>query len=233
MRTSKKGIPLYRRICGPCHFAKHGINGWEYKNHRKDYCENARGKHKGWLIVPCCITEFPKKYLTVDHLDGDHENNDPDNLMTLCHTCHAVKTHIFGDSMKQGTRVKYVSPNFAFEWGEAQRYPELKALGQSGWMRLANTGSVMKYNTIKEHLSNTEANADNVENAFKTLTSDRRRRFQTAFEKKVIELPIAIKFSDTNYDLVAGNTRLTGLVCNGIDPKLWVIDISSNLTMVA
>ena len=98
MYTSKAGVRYYRKICAPCHFSNLGIQGWEYKNHRKDYCENAKGRYQGWLGVPCCITEFPKRFLSVDHLDGDHNNNDKKNLMTLCHTCHAVKTHIFGDT---------------------------------------------------------------------------------------------------------------------------------------
>lgn len=66
-----------------------------YLKYRKDYCENARGEYTGWLPVPCVIDVFPKRFLQVDHLDGDHENNSPDNLMTLCPTCHAVKTWIF------------------------------------------------------------------------------------------------------------------------------------------
>ena len=28
----------------------------------------------------------------MDHKDGDHYNNDPENLWTLCPTCHTVKT---------------------------------------------------------------------------------------------------------------------------------------------
>ena len=66
-----------------------------YHHHRKDYCENAIGKYKGWLPVPCSITKMFPMFLSVDHLDGDHKNNDPDNLMTLCHNCHQVKTWIF------------------------------------------------------------------------------------------------------------------------------------------
>ena len=37
-------------------------------------------------------------------------------------------------------------------------------------------------------------------------------------------MSIAVKFSDKDYDLVAGNTRLSGLVKNGIDPKIWIVD---------
>ena len=37
------------------------------------------------------------KLLTVDHIDGNHENNEPKNCQTLCHSCHIVKTHINQD----------------------------------------------------------------------------------------------------------------------------------------
>ena len=37
------------------------------------------------------------KLLTVDHIDGNHENNEPDNCQTLCHLCHTIKTHINKD----------------------------------------------------------------------------------------------------------------------------------------
>jgi len=66
-----------------------------YHKYRKNCCQNAKGEYKGWLGVPCSITEYPEMFMHVDHLDGNHGNNDPDNLITLCPTCHAVKTWIF------------------------------------------------------------------------------------------------------------------------------------------
>jgi len=49
---------------------------------------------------------IPKKYnsllraaLTVDHIDGNHENNDPENLVTLCSNCHNIKTIEYGDNL--------------------------------------------------------------------------------------------------------------------------------------
>jgi len=71
-----------------------------YHKYRKDYCQNAKGQYKGWLGVPCNITEYPEMFLHVDHLDGNHKNNHKDNLMTLCPTCHGVKTWIFADNVK-------------------------------------------------------------------------------------------------------------------------------------
>lgn len=101
-----RGETVYRKRCGPCHYKtlaeRRGmsVSDWlkqwhPYKTHRKNYCENARGEHAGWLPVPCVIDIYEEKFLHVDHLDGNHENNAPENLMTLCPTCHAVKTWIF------------------------------------------------------------------------------------------------------------------------------------------
>jgi 5-methylcytosine-specific restriction endonuclease McrA len=35
--------------------------------------------------------------LDVDHVDGDHSNNNPDNLQTLCANCHRLKTFMNKD----------------------------------------------------------------------------------------------------------------------------------------
>lgn len=35
--------------------------------------------------------------LTIDHLDGDHQNNTSDNVITLCANCHNRKTQEYQD----------------------------------------------------------------------------------------------------------------------------------------
>lgn len=35
--------------------------------------------------------------LDVDHIDGNHHNNDPENLQTLCANCHRLKTYLHKD----------------------------------------------------------------------------------------------------------------------------------------
>jgi hypothetical protein len=37
---------------------------------------------------------------------------------------------------------------------------------------------------------------------------------------------MVVKFNDKDYDLLAGNTRLSGLINKGLDPKIWVVDLS-------
>ena len=37
--------------------------------------------------------------LDIDHIDGNHSNNDESNLQTLCANCHRLKTHLNRDYM--------------------------------------------------------------------------------------------------------------------------------------
>jgi hypothetical protein len=115
--------------------------------------------------------------------------------------------------------VSYAKPNFDFEWPEAQRYPEFQDMGKVGWIKKASEGYPVKYSEIQKVLGN-------VDLEFDTLHKDKQARFQSAYKSGKIEMPIAVKFSHTDYDLVAGNTRLSGLVNNGIDPTIWVVDLS-------
>ena len=51
--------------------------------------------------------EMPSDIYDMDHKDGDHHNNTPENLITLCKVCHAYKGHISGDfnSQKSSSRI--------------------------------------------------------------------------------------------------------------------------------
>ena len=42
-----------------------------------------------------------RSVLDVDHKDGNHSNNDPDNLQTLCKICHGVKTIVNADYQRK------------------------------------------------------------------------------------------------------------------------------------
>ena len=58
--------------------------------HRKDNCERC-----GFVPVDMC-------QLDVDHIDGNKDNNDPSNYLTLCANCHRLKTQMMGDHLAPG-----------------------------------------------------------------------------------------------------------------------------------
>ena len=60
-----------------------------YIQYRKDYCEKCGVREDEWTRK--------RKYtspdaLTAHHKDLNHENNQPENIMTLCRKCH-TKVH--------------------------------------------------------------------------------------------------------------------------------------------
>ncbi len=78
-----KGNPSYRTLCSACR------RGKIYKQYRKKYCEQC-----GFIPLHIC-------QLDVDHIDGDHNNNSPDNLRTLCANCHRLKSYLNKDHINK------------------------------------------------------------------------------------------------------------------------------------
>ena len=120
--------------------------------------------------------------------------------------------------LKEST-IRYIHPNFDSEWEEAQRYPEFVEMGRLEWIKKGKAGYVVNYSQIKDSLGNVDLN-------FNGLHPTKKKFVLQYIKDGLVEHPIVVKFSDTDYDLVAGNTRLSGLVKFGHDPKLWVVDIS-------
>lgn len=117
--------------------------------------------------------------------------------------------------------VRFTNPNLLFEWNEAKRYPEFEGMGQDGWTAYATkNGYITKFSQIKTNLGNVDLDISK-------LDKNKKKRFETAYEKRTMEMPIAVKFGKNDYDLVAGNTRLAGCFSKGIDPKIWVVDLNS------
>ncbi len=69
-----RGIKRYRRMCHQCRTKKYAI-------HKKTYCEICG-------FIPVWLGQ-----LDVDHVDGNNQNNDKENLQTLCANCHRLKTY--------------------------------------------------------------------------------------------------------------------------------------------
>lgn len=117
--------------------------------------------------------------------------------------------------------MRYIKPNFSKEWMEALRYPEFEEMGYEGWIELTSQNFVItNYKKIKDVLNNVNLDYDSLE-------QEKKGRFERDFKKGRIEIPIVVKFSEEDYDLLGGNTRLAGLIKNGINPKLWVVDLTN------
>lgn len=52
---------------------------WQYAKYRKDHCEYCGKDHLETKLT-----------FVVHHRDGNPINNDPSNLITLCHSCHKL-----------------------------------------------------------------------------------------------------------------------------------------------
>ena len=95
---SSTGTPKYRPYCGVCH--KHTYKGLGAPEGvtfiKTDYCENSDGRlgfvcsTKGNTLHSCMMD--------LDHIDGNHYNNIPDNIQTICKNCHSYKTKFNGDN---------------------------------------------------------------------------------------------------------------------------------------
>lgn len=63
-----------------------------WQKYKKEYCE-------GCGFIPIWMGQ-----LDVDHIDSDKQNNNPENLQTLCANCHRLKTHLNKDyNQKEGS----------------------------------------------------------------------------------------------------------------------------------
>jgi len=77
----KNGKNIYKALCTTCNRRKHNIIKKEYTVYKKKICQKCG-------FVP----EHPCQ-LDVDHIDGNHYNNDLKNLQTLCANCHRLKSY--------------------------------------------------------------------------------------------------------------------------------------------
>ena len=118
--------------------------------------------------------------------------------------------------------MKYLKPNIDHEWMEALRYREFEKMGKDSWKDIAsNDYDITNYNKIKDVLKNVDLDFD-------TLEDEKKKRFNKSFKKGEVEIPMVVKFGDDDYHLLGGNTRLAGLIKNGINPKIWVVDMTKS-----
>lgn len=121
--------------------------------------------------------------------------------------------------------IRYKTPNFEYEWEEAERYPFLNKRGINKWIELAKSGKPVKVTKGSvASINNTDA-AD--PDSFNSLDDDKKERFQKSYESGEIEMPIVMITPDGKLELIAGNTRLTGLMKVGETAVVWLIDARS------
>lgn len=78
-----KGRQVFKRYCHSCQDNKN--RNYE----KKSFCEK------------CGFIAEHQMQLDVDHIDGNHKNDDISNLQTLCANCHRLKTYIEKDYNKK------------------------------------------------------------------------------------------------------------------------------------
>ena len=95
-KKSFRGHLTYRCVCGRCHRANMGKTTYAegVTVFKKDYCENIDGR----LGYKCTATIVNSCQLSMDHIDGTHNNNVPENVQTICFNCHTYKTKINKDN---------------------------------------------------------------------------------------------------------------------------------------
>ena len=80
---SKNGKEKLGHLCDPCKKESRAIrlrNATKFSFMKKGSCER------------CGFVAEDKCQLDLDHIDGNRDNNDATNLMTLCANCHRLKT---------------------------------------------------------------------------------------------------------------------------------------------
>ena len=116
-------ISLYKGPNSDTKCREHQLQGVEYSGnafsdrvytyHKKHVCEECGydpyNDHVRFKIEKfedeADMKRCQNKLLTVDHIDGNHNNNDPENCQTLCSLCHPIKTHINKDWTSKPTNV--------------------------------------------------------------------------------------------------------------------------------
>ncbi len=88
---TKNGFQKFQKHCSSCSRLVYTAKSLIYRTHKKTFCES------------CGFIPEHKCQLDVDHIDGNHKNDDISNLQTLCANCHRLKTH------KQRQEIKIVS----------------------------------------------------------------------------------------------------------------------------
>ena len=161
----------------------------------------------------------PKGFSQRAHCQGrkKNEGKSPHKKGTKKYKAHMAAMHA---GMNES--VDYVKPQFDVEWEEANRYDYLEKLGQAGWIELANKGKPVKVtkDSVKK-IGNTGADGSET---LDDLEPEKVERLKKAMKSSTIEMPIVVVQPDGSLDLVAGNTRLIGLISEYGEATVWLVN---------
>ena len=113
--TRKDGSKIWRLFCNHCIELHRGYERDRFRG-SKDYRKKVRCKCERCGFIPEHISQ-----LDVDHIDNNHDNNNPSNLQTLCANCHRLKTHE-AKSVETNKRIQLVEDYF----NEKEEYEKFK-----------------------------------------------------------------------------------------------------------
>lgn len=63
-------------------------------------------KHPKTICSMCGFIPEDPCQMDIDHIDGNHKNNNKENLQALCSNCHRLKSKINGDGIYKNTLPK-------------------------------------------------------------------------------------------------------------------------------
>jgi len=172
-------------------------------------------KKKGKRKVPNCVPE-----------SDTTEGKSPHKKGTEKYRKHMAAMHASAEP--KGTMIEgisYANPQFDVEWEEANRYPYLEKLGSEGWEELAKTGRAVRVTTDSvKKIGNTGADGSE---SLDDLEPEKVARLKQAMDSGTVEMPIVVKQPDGSLELIAGNTRLIGLISTQGEAQVWLVDAST------
>ena len=89
-------------VCGNKQESKGRLNGRQYFGTFCTKCRKNQTRLK-FLVTQdlkcnhCGFEAVHRSQMDVDHIDGNHQNNDHSNLQVLCANCHRLKTYVNED----------------------------------------------------------------------------------------------------------------------------------------
>ena len=87
----RNGRVIYLAYCKACERKLWPSKPQDWRDKNKPYNKSYTKKK---TCEACGFTGLHLCQLDIDHIDGDHNNNELDNLQTLCSNCHRLKTFI-------------------------------------------------------------------------------------------------------------------------------------------